>query len=237
MPKAPTMRSELIAFLGEQPQPIRESITKLSQMWNTWRADHNLLNAGQTERSFRQAIARAEELGFVRLLRDGRPITGIEMVADAPLLAVDNIRRLERERAMLAGRFVEASDEADRDLLGMRTPALNGYVRRRRTMEKARREYAAAGLNPKKVQVEVEPLGEEALALKERLIRNELELLAWRDLGAQQGIAPDLAVAEKRIDKIVAPAAATKSLADTPAAEALGVGKRRRRKTSALLSG
>lgn len=190
MPKPPTMRSELLEFLSSQPQPITSSITELAEQWNTWRAERGLPPMASTERSFRQAISKSEELGFLRMKRRGRNVRSITIVSDAPLLAVDSMRRLERERAALSGRFTDSSTEMGRDLLGLRTPALNAYVRQRRAVEKVRREYAIVGLSAKQVPFTANPLGEEALALKERLVRVELELLAWRELGSEIGREP-----------------------------------------------
>jgi hypothetical protein len=104
------------------------------------------------------------------------------------------MRALERERAITHGRFYEASAASGKDLFGMRTPALNAYVRQRRTVEEARRSFSASGMDPAQITFTPDPLAEEALALKERVLRLEVELLAWRELGRERDLAPALPI-------------------------------------------
>lgn len=191
MPKAPTIRTELLEFLEEHGPDISTPIGELFVQWLAWRGVHHLSAATETERSFRQALSRLEQLGRLRVDRQRRKITGLRLLEPPPPGAAERIRRLERERAAFYGRFVEASEGAEKDLFGQRTPHLNGYVKQRRSIERARRDFLANGLDPNTIRAKVDPLGEEALALKERLLRVETELLAWRELGAKQHLSPE----------------------------------------------
>ena len=191
MPKTPTTRFEMRDYLATLPSPITIPVSALFEGWLDYRRTHNLPPASTKIRAFRGVLARMEEMGELRVVRtpEGK-FEGLELTEPPPPGTLDRIRSLERERAMLYGRFIEASGGAGNDLYGMRTPALNEYVRRRRAIEQARRTFRDTGMDPTLVAAELDPLGEEALALKERVLRLEVELLAYRELGAAKGLTP-----------------------------------------------
>jgi len=195
MPKPPTVRLELREFLALLPQPIRTPIPELFESWMTWRRSRNLPGGSVHVRAFRGVLSRMEELGELTVVRTAEgKIMEMAIAAPPPPGELDRMRALERERAIIHGRFYEASVASGKDLFGMRTPALNAYVRQRRTVEEARRSFSASGMDPKQVTFTPEPLAEEALALKERVLRLEVELLAWRELGRARDLAPSLPV-------------------------------------------
>jgi hypothetical protein len=191
MPKTPTTRFEMRDYLATLPSPITTPVNELFAGWLEYRRTRGLPPASSQIRAFRGVLARMEELGELRVVRtpEGR-FDGLELTDPPAPGLLDRIRSLERERAMLYGRFIEASGGAGTDLYGMRTPALNAYVRRRRAIEQARRTFRDSGMDPTLVAAELNPLGEEALALKERVLRLEVELLAYRELGAAKRLAP-----------------------------------------------
>lgn len=182
MPKAPTLRYEVRDFLGTLPQPITMPVTPdLHAAWLAYRAAQGLPPASVAVRSFRQVLNRMEEIGELRVARDEAGIMrSIELTSPPEPRLLERVRALERERAIVHGRFVEASPAAALDLPETRTPALNEYLRRRRAIEEARKLLARSGMDPATVTAELDPLGEEALALKERVLRLELELLDLR---------------------------------------------------------
>lgn len=195
MAKAPTVRTEIIAFLGEWAAALDKDglittpIPELADAWDAWRIKHKLPAVSMGERNFRQALARMESLGLLEVARRGRDIVSLRLSEPPAPSAVERIRSLERERAMLSGRFVRGSKDLGKDLVAMRTPAINAYVRRRRDVEAAMAAYRKIGDAPAALRDQIDPLGEEALALKERVLRNEVELIAWRALGAEHGLS------------------------------------------------
>jgi hypothetical protein len=209
MPKSPVVRTELMQFLAERGDRIETPIGELSKEWQQWRARKRLPEATTTERAFRQALSRLDELGRIRIvhaqaLEDGKPvqlraIERIELLEPPPPGSAERIRQLVRERKALAGEFVEASGGAERQLDGLRTPHINAYIRQRREYEATRRRWLKRGLDPDLLPERslLNPLGEEALALKERLLRVENELLGWRRVAARHGLSlDDEAIAE-----------------------------------------
>jgi hypothetical protein len=195
MPKPPTIRLELREFLASMEQPIRTPIPDLFESWIAWRHAHDLSGGSVHVRAFRGILSRMEELGELTVSRtpEGK-IIEMAVAAPPPPGELDRMRALERERAIIHGRFYEASAASGKDLFGMRTPALNAYVRQRRTVEEARRSFSASGMDPAQIAFTPDPLAEEALALKERVLRLEVELLAWRELGRERDLTPSLPV-------------------------------------------
>lgn len=184
------LRADLRDFLADEPSPVMASVRALADRWDQYRAASGLPQAASGERAFRQLLHRAEQAGEIRLLRtaDGA-IAGAEL-ANPPAGSAERMRRLRTERLHLARRYAPAEPGIERDLPQLPTPALNAYVRRRRVYEQARRDFERNGIDPDGIADIREPLGEEALALKERVVRLEGELLAWRRLGGSKGITP-----------------------------------------------
>jgi hypothetical protein len=195
MPKPPTIRLELREFLASMPQPVRTPIPELFGAWIAWRRSQDLPGGSVHVRAFRGILSRMEELGELTVARtpEGK-IVEMTVTTPPPPGELDRMRALERERAIIHGRFYEASAASGKDLFGMRTPALNAYVRQRRTVEEARRSFSASGMDPAQITFTPDPLAEEALALKERVLRLEVELLAWRELGRERDLAPALPI-------------------------------------------
>lgn len=184
------LRAELRDFLADQPSPVMASVRALADRWDRHRATVGLPRAASGERAFRQLLTRAEEAGEIRMLRNSEgAIIGVEL-ADPPEGSAERMRRLRTERLHLTRRYAPAEPGIERDLPELPTPALNAYVRRRRVYEQARRDFERNGLDPAGIADIREPMGEEALALKERVVRLEGEVLAWRRLGAERQIAP-----------------------------------------------
>lgn len=191
MPKTPTIRFEMREYLATLSSPINEPVNDLYTGWIAYRISRGLKPASSKVRAFRGVLARMEELGELRVVRtpEGK-IEGLELTDPPAPGQLERIRSLERERAMLYGRFIEASGGAGNDLYGMRTPALNEYFRRRRAIETARRSFADSGMDPQLVAATLDPIGEEALALKERVLRLEVELIGYRTAGGAAPLLP-----------------------------------------------
>jgi hypothetical protein len=206
MPKTPTTRFEMRDYLATLTSPIYLPVTELFEGWIAYRTERGLPPASSQIRAFRGVLARMEELGELRVVRTAEgKFDGLELTDPPAPGALDRIRSLERERAMLYGRFIEASGGAGNDLYQMRTPALNAYVRRRRAIEQARRTIRDSGMDPTMVAAELDPLGEEALALKERVLRLEVELLAYREVAAVRGIVPEVPASFTPVELEAAP--------------------------------
>jgi hypothetical protein len=193
MPKPPTARAELLEYLAEHGQHIDIPIATLAKDWPEWRTAHDLppVAEGDGDRNFRQAIARLEAQGRVALTRAGRQITAIKLREMPKPGEAARLRRFESERSALSGRMTRASNDVAFDLPDLRTPMLNAYVAHRRAIEDALEAYERRGLKVVESRTRVDPLGEEAIALKERILRIEPELNAWRRLGAERGLALD----------------------------------------------
>lgn len=180
MSRIPTVRAEGLEFLqevygeGEHRVPISE----VHARWLAWREGAGLPPAATNQRTFRQMLDRLEDLGEIRQLREGAAITGIEVLAASDGAGLgERLRHLERERALLWGRAIAVSPDAGQDLWNMPTPALNAYVRKRAASMAARQALRAQGIDPSAVPDMIEPLGEEGLAIKERVLRLEKELI------------------------------------------------------------
>jgi hypothetical protein len=192
MARAPELAAEAVEFLSETygkqiPMPIRGVYDR----WTRWREERGLPPGANHERLFRQLLDRLEAMNLLRIERSGGSITGLVLLEPPPPGYAERMRRLRRERSIARGGFATASPEAGEDLPDTRTPALNAYVRRRRAAERAREELERAGLDGRPIADQLDPLGEEALALKERSLRVELELRGWRAAGARLGFGPD----------------------------------------------
>ena len=180
MSRIPTIRAEGLEFLqevlgeGEHRLPITEIHVK----WLAWREGAGLPPAATNQRTFRQMLDRLEDLGEIRQLREGSAIVGVEVIGGHGGAGLgERLRHLERERALLWGRAVEVSPDVGRDLWNMPTPALNAYVRKRAASMAARRALLSQGIDPATFPDMVDPIGEEELALKERVLRLEKELI------------------------------------------------------------
>lgn len=192
MARAPELAAEAVEFLSEVygreiPTPIRA----VYERWAAWRAERGLAPGANHERLFRQLLDRLEAMGLLHVERTAGSIIALRLLEPPAPGYAERIRRLRRERTIARGGFASASPDAAEDLPDTRTPTLNAYVRRRRAAERAREELERAGLDASSIADQLDPLGEEALALKERSLRVEIELRAWRAAGARLGFAPD----------------------------------------------
>lgn len=212
MPRQATVLAEVLAFIADQGGRVERPVVTLARDWDGWRSQHHLERAASGTQTFRQALLRAEQAGYIRLLRADSKVTGVEVIGQVEPDAAARLRLLERERASFAGKFRQASPDAARDLFDLRTPALSAYLRRRRVVEKARREFERNGLDPAAIGPQLDPLGEEALALKERAVRTDIELMGWRALGERMGLKPD-PVAPARLTAAAIAAAPARAVA------------------------
>jgi hypothetical protein len=211
MARAPELAAEAVEFLSETyGREVEPPIRAVYERWTRWREERALPPGANHERLFRQLLDRLEAMGLLAIDRSGGSITRLRLVAPPPPGYAERIRRLRRERAIARGGFANASPDAGEDLPDTRTPTLNAYVRRRRAAERAREELERAGLDASSLADQLDPLGEEALALKERSLRVELELRAWRAAGARLGFGPD------PLEEPAPPVAASKTTAKTP---------------------
>lgn len=203
------VRSEAREFLesiADRRGEIAGNPGALVERWNAWRSGQGLPPAADNVKGFRTLITQMERVGLLEQIRSeperslpqGREVTGIRLGSEraTPLLA-ERIRRLARERAIARGRVeTAASPGIEAPVLGIATPALAAYLRRRRDYGARRYRSIVAGGPPPDPEL-IEPLGEEALALKERLARLELEFVA-------RGLNPDIPYGAERELALVA---------------------------------